>query len=144
MSVTIRLARIGKTNAPAYKIVVANTRDKRNGKFLDILGHYNPSHNPELLELDKDKLADWKSKGALITDAVTKLADGKYEYQAYTRQNEVKEEKPSKQAQAPAKTVETAEAVESVETEGEIPAEAQVEPETVQDEPAESSEEKSE
>lgn len=92
MSVTIRLARIGKRNAPAYKIVVANTRDKRNGRFLDVLGHYNPSHNPVLLDIDTKKIDEWKGKGAMITDAVTKLVDGTYEFTPYTRQNEEKKE----------------------------------------------------
>ena len=76
MSVTIRLARIGKRNAPAYKVVVANTRDKRNGRFLEVLGHYNPSNNPVLLEIDTKKVDEWKGKGAMISDAVTKLIDG--------------------------------------------------------------------
>ncbi len=93
MSVTIRLARIGKRNAPAYKVVVANTRDKRNGRFLDVLGHYNPSHTPPLLSIDKKKYKEWKGKGALSTDAVEKLIAGKYEFVPYTRQNEEKKEK---------------------------------------------------
>ncbi|MBT6401325.1 30S ribosomal protein S16 [candidate division WWE3 bacterium] len=93
MSVTIRLARIGKRNAPAYKVVVANTRDKRNGRFLEVLGHYNPSNNPVLLEIDTKKVDEWKGKGAMISDAVTKLIDGTYEYQPYTRQNEDKGDK---------------------------------------------------
>ena len=96
MSVTIRLARIGKRNAPAYKIVVANTRDKRNGRFLDVLGHYNPSHNPVLLDIDTKKIDEWKGKGAMITDAVTKLVDGTYEFTPYTRQNEEKKESAEK------------------------------------------------
>jgi small subunit ribosomal protein S16 len=93
MSVKIRLARIGKKNAPAYKIVVANTRDKRNGKALDVVGHYNPSHNPQLLEIDKKKYEDWIKKGAQVTDAVKGLVDGTYQFEAYTRQNEEKKEK---------------------------------------------------
>ena len=92
MSVTIRLAKIGKRNAPAFKVVVANTRDKRNGKFLDIVGHYNPTHSPVLLEMDKKKIKEWQEKGAMTTDAVTKLLEGKYEFQPYTRQNEVQDD----------------------------------------------------
>ncbi|OGC47622.1 30S ribosomal protein S16 [candidate division WWE3 bacterium RIFCSPHIGHO2_01_FULL_42_13] len=88
MSVTIRLAQIGKTNSPAFKVVVSNTRDKRNGKFLDILGHYNPSNNPVLLEIDKKKYEEWKGKGAMVTSAVEQLVEGKYEFTPYTRQNE--------------------------------------------------------
>lgn len=91
MSVTIRLARIGKKNSPAYKVVVSNTRTKRNGEYLDVLGHFNPSHNPSLLEIDKVKLEDWMKKGALITASVEKLVKGEYKFEPYTRQNEKKE-----------------------------------------------------
>ncbi|RJR27389.1 30S ribosomal protein S16 [candidate division WWE3 bacterium] len=83
MSITIRLARIGRKNSPAYKVVVANTRSKRNGRFLDILGHYNPSETPVALEIDKKRLEDWRSKGALITDSVTNLLEGNYSYTPY-------------------------------------------------------------
>ena len=55
MSVTIRLTRIGKRNQPAYRIVVANTRDKRNGRALAYLGHFNPSETPVAYKLDKAK-----------------------------------------------------------------------------------------
>jgi small subunit ribosomal protein S16 len=100
MSVTIRLARVGKRHAPAYKIVAANTRDKRNGKFLDILGHYNPSHNPVLFEIDKKKYEEWKNKGALSTDAVEKLIAGTYEYVKYepNKEEEAEEETPTEEA----------------------------------------------
>lgn len=78
MSVTIRLSRIGRRNLASYKIVVANTRSKRTGKSLDILGHYNPSMNPAQFSFDKDKYQEWISKGALVTDAVAKLVKGDY------------------------------------------------------------------
>ncbi|MBI2414483.1 30S ribosomal protein S16 [candidate division WWE3 bacterium] len=93
MSITIRLARIGKTNSPAYKVVVSNTRTKRNGEYLDVLGHFNPSHNPSLLQIDKTKMEDWVKKGAMITDSVNKLVKGEYTFTPYTRQNEKKETK---------------------------------------------------
>lgn len=83
MSVTIRLARVGKKNAPAYKIVVAQTRDKRTGKYLDVLGYFNPSESPDSYEIDKDKYQEWKDKGALSTEAVEKLVAGTYEYKVY-------------------------------------------------------------
>jgi small subunit ribosomal protein S16 len=90
MSVTIRLSRIGKRNAPAYKIVVANTRDKRDGRFLDIIGHYNPSHTPELFKYNEKKYAEWVAKGAMVTDAVKKLIAGSYEYTKYEPKKAVK------------------------------------------------------
>lgn len=83
MSVTIRLKRTGRKNAPSYRIVVANTRDKRDGKYLDLIGYFNPSTNPQEIKIDKEKYTDWKKKGALVTDAVEKLVEGKYEYVPY-------------------------------------------------------------
>ncbi len=84
MSITIRLAKFGKRNAPTYRIVVANTRDKRNGRFLDILGHFNPDlPAKQAFSMDEKKYQDWRSKGALVTDAVEKLVEGTYEYKKY-------------------------------------------------------------
>ena len=88
MSVTIRLARVGKKNAPSYKIVVSNTRDKRNGRYLDILGYYNPTKNPPEYKLDEKKYDEWKQKGAMSTEAVEKLRDGTYEYKPYNGSKE--------------------------------------------------------
>jgi small subunit ribosomal protein S16 len=138
MSVKIRLARIGRKNLPAYKIVVANTRDKRNGRSLDILGHYNPSMNPDSFSIDKDRYEEWINKGAQVTSAVKKLVEGKYEFEPYTRQNE----KDGSETASPTpaeKNKEVAEKeTEEQEQEGtpatEGPkAEAEVEPETPKD-----------
>lgn len=104
MSITIRLARFGKKNAPAYKVVVAQTRSKRNGKFIDVLGYYNPSEDPNNFELDKEKFEDWKAKGALTTDAVEQLVNGTYTYTKY---------KPKKKGEAAPAAVETAAAPET-------------------------------
>ncbi|HDQ88602.1 MAG TPA: 30S ribosomal protein S16 [candidate division WWE3 bacterium] len=83
MSVTIRLARVGKKNSPAYKVVVSNTRSKRTGKYLDVLGFYNPSEGEKAYKIDKKKYQEWKSNGALSTEAVDKLLEGTYEYKVY-------------------------------------------------------------
>ena len=84
MSITVRLSRTGRKNLPSYRIVVCNTRDKRNGRYIDILGFFNPSMKPAQFKLDEKKLKEWRSKGALISDAVEKLAAGKYDYKKYT------------------------------------------------------------
>ncbi len=88
MSIKIRLAKIGKRNAPAYKIVVAETRSKRNGKFLDILGDFNPATAGKpptgvKVTIDKVKLDAWVQKGALITDSVKEMLAGTYKYTKY-------------------------------------------------------------
>lgn len=76
MSVKIRLAVSGKKNQIAYRIVASDTRSKRDGKFLEILGFYNPTSNAvEKLRIEKDKIASWVKKGAIITPAVALLIE---------------------------------------------------------------------
>lgn len=113
MSITIRLSRVGKRNAPAYKIVVMNARDKRYGKFLEVLGHYNPSQKPESYALNEDKFKEWVGKGAGVTKAVEQLREGKYVHKPYAP-NKTKEEK---QAEATAGKVEEPVIVEVAEEE---------------------------
>lgn len=118
MSVTIRLAKVGKRNAPSYKIVVSNTRDKRNGKYLDVLGHYNPSHNPPLYSVDKEKYDQWKSKGALSSDAVENLIEGTYEFKPYNpkQTNESEENTDSAAAEENLQASEDSDETESAES----------------------------
>ncbi len=76
MSVKIRLAVTGKKNQIAYRIVASDTHSKRDGKFLEILGFYNPTSNAaEKLHIEKDKIAGWVKKGALLTPAVALLIE---------------------------------------------------------------------
>lgn len=105
MSVTIRLAKIGKRHAPSYKVVVANTRDKRNGKFLEILGYYNPTKKPEEFKIDNALYEEWKGKGALISEAVEKLVAGEYEYVKY-EPNKKKEEESKEESRQDSKVKE--------------------------------------
>ena len=90
MSVTIRLARTGRKNLPSFKIVVANTRSKRNGEILDTIGSYNPSEKPEFFKYDKEKVAMWQQRGALMTESVKKLIEGTYKFVAYPSARKVK------------------------------------------------------
>lgn len=83
MSVTIRLSRTGKKHQPSYKIVACNTRDKRDGMYLDLLGHYNPSGKKADYVFDEKKYKEWVAKGAITSDSVKKLIEGKYEYVPY-------------------------------------------------------------
>lgn len=72
MSVKIRLARVGKAHQISYRIVATDTRGKRDSKYLEILGFYNPYNKPELV-LNREKLALWTQKGAKPTQAVENL-----------------------------------------------------------------------
>lgn len=73
MSTTIRLSLIGKKNQPIYRIVVAETRSKRNGKYIDNLGYFNPNCKTPDLKIDFKKLSDWKNKGAIVSSGLQKL-----------------------------------------------------------------------
>ncbi|MEN9389838.1 MAG: hypothetical protein RLY61_922 [Candidatus Parcubacteria bacterium] len=83
MSVSIRLSRVGKRNAPSFKVVATTTRSKRNGIYLDILGHYNPSMKPALKSIDMDKYQAWVSKGAIVSPAVKAIIADEYKYVPY-------------------------------------------------------------
>ena len=73
MAVKLRLTRVGSKKNPIYRVVAADERSPRDGKFLDIVGRYNPQTDPSTIELDEAKVKDWLSKGAQPTDAVRKL-----------------------------------------------------------------------
>lgn len=73
MAVRIRLTRLGRKKKPFYRIIVADSESKRDGKFLDIVGTYDPLKDPALVTIDNDKLQDWLGKGALPTTTVKSL-----------------------------------------------------------------------
>ena len=71
--VKIKLVRIGRKAQPDYRIVVIEEREKRNGRYTDNLGHYNPAREPKVLVLDKTKYEAWIKKGAQPTLSVANL-----------------------------------------------------------------------
>jgi small subunit ribosomal protein S16 len=73
MAVKLRLTRVGKTKQPQYRIVAADARSPRDGRFIEIVGHYNPLTDPSTLTVDNDKAVKWLSQGAQPTDRVKKL-----------------------------------------------------------------------
>ena len=73
MSVRMRLARVGATKQPAYRVVVIDSRNSRDGRALDIIGHYNPRTEPVELHIDADKAARWLSQGARPSETVGRL-----------------------------------------------------------------------
>jgi small subunit ribosomal protein S16 len=73
MAVRIRLARVGSKKNPIYRVVVADQRSPRDGRFIEIVGRYNPQTDPSTIEFDEAKVKDWLGKGAQPTDAVAKL-----------------------------------------------------------------------
>lgn len=71
--VKIRLMRAGSKKRPFYRIVAADSRSPRDGKFLEILGYYDPRKKPHTLEVNTDRVQDWISKGAQTSERVGKL-----------------------------------------------------------------------
>ena len=69
----IRLARVGKKKQPSYRVVVADARAPRDGRYVEIVGHYNPLTEPTSFDFDEEKVRDWLSKGAQPTERVDKL-----------------------------------------------------------------------
>lgn len=77
MPATIRLMRLGKKGRPFYRIIVIDKRKKRNGKYIQVLGDYNPLTNPATINLDQEKFDDWIAKGAVVSEGLRKLRIGK-------------------------------------------------------------------
>jgi small subunit ribosomal protein S16 len=71
--VKIRLRRMGAKKQPTYRFVVADSRSPRDGRFIEILGHYNPRTEPKTLEVDAEKAKEWLAKGAQPTVTVRRL-----------------------------------------------------------------------
>ncbi len=75
MAVKIRLMRMGKKKQPVYRVVVADARRPRDGRYIDQIGRYDARQEPSLVDIDNDKALDWLQKGAQPTDPVRKLLE---------------------------------------------------------------------
>ncbi|MEP7157883.1 MAG: 30S ribosomal protein S16 [Chloroflexota bacterium] len=73
MPVRIRLTRVGATKQPTYRFVVADSRNARDGRSLETLGHYNPRTDPIEIKVDEEKARDWIKRGAQPSDTVARL-----------------------------------------------------------------------
>lgn len=83
MSVKIRMKRMGSKRKPFYRIVVADSRAPRDGRFIQEVGYYNPISEPVQLKLDEDIILDWLQKGAQPSDTVRNLLSSKGIMQKY-------------------------------------------------------------
>ncbi len=142
MALRIRLRRMGRKKAPTYRIVVAENTMPRDGRFVDILGHYNPRTEPMTIVVDDEKARDWMAQGAQPTDTVRSLfkragvfggkpaeatqqeapaaepaAEEKQEKAQEPAAEQAQEEKPAAAEAAPEPTGESAEAPAEEETE---------------------------
>lgn len=73
MAVKIRLTRLGDKKAPFYRVVVADSKSPRDGKYIDLLGTYNPLTNPAEIKIDNEKAQKWLRNGALPTETAKSI-----------------------------------------------------------------------
>ena len=73
MAVRIRLTRVGATKQPAYRVVVADSRNARDSRSIETIGHYNPRTEPAEISIDAEKAKAWIAKGAQPSDTVARL-----------------------------------------------------------------------
>jgi small subunit ribosomal protein S16 len=77
MAVKLRLTRVGSKKNPIYRVVATDARSPRDGKFLEIVGRYNPQTEPSTIEFDEAKVKDWLGKGAQPSETVARLLKAK-------------------------------------------------------------------
>lgn len=136
MAVKIRLARHGAKKAPFYRIVVADGRARRDGRFIEVVGRYNPRTNPSTVEVDVEKVDAWIAKGAQPTEAVVKLvAIARGEKAAPAEEAKVSKKAAAKAEEEKAAAEQAAK--EAAEAAAAAEAEAAEEAEPAADEPAE-------
>ena len=120
MAVRIRLTRVGATKQPSYRVVVADSRNARDSRSIETLGHYNPRKDPVEFEVDAEKAKAWMAKGALPSDTVARLFRNVGVLAAETAPKYPKVEKAAKPASTAtaerAEPEESAESAESAET----------------------------
>jgi small subunit ribosomal protein S16 len=114
--VKIRLRRMGKKKQPSYRVVVADSRSPRDGRFVETIGFYNPRTEPPTVQIKEDRALYWLSQGAQPTDAVARLLRNKGTLERFARLKEG-EDLESLLAEAAAEEVAAEEIVEEVEAE---------------------------
>ena len=73
MSTKIRLKRMGAKRAPFYRVVVADSRSPRDGRFIEEIGYYDPTKDPAIIKIDHEKMDKWLSQGAIASETVKSL-----------------------------------------------------------------------
>jgi small subunit ribosomal protein S16 len=73
----MRLARVGSKKNPIYRVVVADSRSPRDGRFIEIVGRYNPQTDPSTIDLDEEKIRGWLEKGVQPSESVRRLLKAK-------------------------------------------------------------------
>ncbi|MCI6988480.1 MAG: 30S ribosomal protein S16 [Campylobacter sp.] len=73
MATVVRLTRVGRKKAPFYRIVVTDSRKRRDSGSIEVIGYYNPMVEPEIVKFDQERLDYWKSVGAKLSDRVARI-----------------------------------------------------------------------
>ncbi|QKF64405.1 30S ribosomal protein S16 [Campylobacter corcagiensis] len=73
MATVVRLTRVGRKKKPFYRIVVTDSRKRRDGGYIESIGYYNPMVDPEVVKFDEERLNYWKSVGAKLSDRVARI-----------------------------------------------------------------------
>jgi small subunit ribosomal protein S16 len=73
LAVRMRLTRVGSKKNPIYRVVVADSRSPRDGRFIEIVGRYNPQTEPSTIDFDEERVKEWLSKGAQPSNTVSRL-----------------------------------------------------------------------
>jgi len=84
VAVKLRLMRVGKKKQPTYRVVAADSTSPRDGRFIEVLGTYDPRSEPSAVKIDTEKAVDWLRRGARPTERVQKLLEISGAYEAYT------------------------------------------------------------
>ena len=95
--VRIRLTRVGAKKQPSYRVVVADQRSPRDGRFIEIIGHYNPRTEPETAVIKEDRALYWLGEGAQPTEAVARMLRNLGIWDKFTGKVEVSEESDESQ-----------------------------------------------
>ena len=98
MAVKLRLKRIGGRQKPFYRIVAADSRSPRNGKFIELIGTYNPLKGNEVVSVDEEKVMKWLNNGAEPTDTVRNILSNQGIMKKYTDSKAKTKTKTSKKA----------------------------------------------
>jgi small subunit ribosomal protein S16 len=104
MSVRIRLRRLGAKKRPFYRVVVADQRSPRDGRFIEAIGKYHPLDDPSLIEIDEERALEWLNKGAQPSQAVESLLRKTGIWEKFSAQKPQRPHKPQRPSSARTKT----------------------------------------
>ncbi len=108
MAVKLRLMRMGKKKQPTYRVVAADSRSPRNGRFIEIIGTYEPRQDPSVVKIDNDRALHWLRHGAQPTDRVEKLLKISGAWEIHTGKSEPVAAQPAKSMPAESALAESA------------------------------------